>query len=106
MMLLTPSRLPEFDQAATDRRLLTELDRLLCAGAFHSYLDFAKTTGIRAGKISEIQTGRYHCNIKMLYTLVQHYPQADLNFILFGSAVLARPEPETAPARSRGRRTA
>ena len=106
MLLLSPSRLPDFDQAAFDRRYLTELDRLMQLGLFDSYQEFARTTKIRAGKLSEIEKGRYHCNVKMLYELVRYYPQADLNFIFFGSAVFARPEPPVAPDRGgkQGRR--
>jgi hypothetical protein len=108
MLLLSPPRLPDFDQAATDRRFLTELDRLLQVGVLDSYADFARTLGIRKGVIGEIETGRYHCNLKLLYGLVQHYPQADLNFIVFGAlaAAGARPEPQMVPARQRGRRPA
>lgn len=103
-MLLTPHRLPDFDQAATDRRFLTELDRLLQAGAFTSYKELAATLGQRTGLFSEIESGRYHCNLKLIYALAQHYPAADLNFILFGTSALGQPEPTDAPVRQRGRR--
>lgn len=101
-MLHIPHRLPDFDQAATDRRFLTELDRLLQAGAFGSYKELAATLGQRTGLFSEIESGRYHCNLKLIYTLVQHYPQADLGFILFPES--AEAAPATVPVRARGRR--
>lgn len=103
-MIIGYNSLPAFDQAATDLRFLDELDRLLQAGAFDSYKEACGAMGISASRISEIGVGRYHCNLKMLYRLVQHYPTADFPFILFGSAVSARPEPTQAPERAQGRR--
>ncbi len=106
LTLSTPPHLPGFDQAATDRRFLDELGRLLDAGAFASYRELAARLATRAGVFAEIEAGRYHCNLRLLYGLAQHFPQADLAFIVFGSAGMARPEPAAAPARQRGRRPA
>ncbi len=103
-MFTTLHPLPDFDQAATDRRFLLELDRLLQLGAFASYRQAAEAMGVRPGVLSEIQTGRYHCNLKLLYSLVQHFPQADAYFVFFGAPAQPRTEPATMPARQRGRR--
>jgi hypothetical protein len=103
-MFSSPHPLPDFDQAATDRRFLLELDRLLQQGAFVSYRQAAEKMGIRPSVLSEIQTGRYHCNLKLLYALVQQFPQADAYFIFFGAPAQPRTEPTTMPARQRGRR--
>jgi len=104
--MLTPvtQRLPDFDQAATDRRFLTELDRLLQTGAFSSYRELALQLDISPGLFAAIEAGRYHCNLKLLYELTRHYPAADLSFILYGAAAGNRPEPTGVPVRERGRR--
>lgn len=104
-MFSSPHPLPEFDQAATDRRFLLELDRLLQQGAFVSYRQAAEMMGVRHGVLSEIQTGRYHCNLKLLYALVQHFPQADAHFVFFGPPPAPRTEPDAMPSRPRGRRS-
>ena len=103
--MLTPpaTPLPAFDQAQLDKRFLTELDRLLQAGAFGSYHEWATTVGVSASYVNGIAAGRYHASLKLLYNTVRHYPGADFNYVVFGSAVYARPEPATAPARKRGR---
>lgn len=101
-MLTSPATpLPPFDQAQVDKRFLVELDRLLQAEAFATYRDWASMLGVRLN-IAEIERGRYHCNLKLLYDTLRHYPSFDFNFVVFGSAVYARPEPTQAPKRARG----
>jgi DNA-binding XRE family transcriptional regulator len=105
-MLLTPEMLPPFDQADLDLRFLAEADRLLREGAASSYTDLAKRMGVRTGLFSEIEAGRYHCNLKLLYALAQHFPEADVNFIFFGPVSSDQHQPTQAPARPLGRRPA
>jgi hypothetical protein len=103
-MLNAPATpLPAFDQAQVDKRFLVELDRLLQTEAFGSYREWAATLGVRLN-VAEIESGRYHCNLKMLYDTLRHYPGFDFNFVVFGSAVYARPEPTGVPKRVRGAR--
>jgi hypothetical protein len=102
-MLTSPAAaLPPYDQAQLDKRFLTELDRLLQAEAFASYREWAATLRISLNP-AEIESGRYHCNLKLLYNTVRHFPSFDFNYVVFGSAVYARPEPSQAPKRQRGR---
>jgi hypothetical protein len=102
-MLNAPATpLPAFDQAQVDKRFLVELDRLLQAEAFGSYREWASTLRINVGYAAAIESGRYHCNLKLLYNTVRFYPSFDFNFVVFGSAVYARPEPTAAPKRARG----
>lgn len=105
-MLLPTSleNLPAFDQAQVDKRFLTELDRLLQTGAFATYREWAKRVGVPESHVNGIAAGRYHCNIKLLYNTLRFFPGTDLGFVLFGSAVFARPEPVAAPVRKRGAR--
>jgi DNA-binding XRE family transcriptional regulator len=95
--------LPAFDQAALDRRFLTELARLLDAEAFASYAEWAATVGVSASTVAGIAAGRYHCSLKLLYNTLRAYPTTDFNYVVLGSAVYARPEPTAAPLRQRGR---
>jgi hypothetical protein len=96
--------LPAYDQAQLDKRFLTELARLLDAGTFASYGEWAATVGVSASYVASIAAGRYHANLKLLYASVRHYPSFDFNYVVFGAAVYARPEPTAAPVRARGRR--
>lgn len=103
-MLTAPATpLPPFDREQVDKRFLTELDRLLQAEVFATYAEWAAVTGIAANKVAAIAAGRYHANLEVLYTTLRHYPAFDFNFVVFGSAVYARPEPAAAPVRQRGR---
>jgi hypothetical protein len=89
--------LPEFDQLALDRRFLTELDRLHRSGAFTSYREVCAQLGAQLSLRALIVEGKYHCNLRLLYNLRRHYPQADLVFVLEGGAAAGRPEPADFP---------
>lgn len=103
--MLSPSTpLPAFDQTQLDRRFLVELDRLLQAEVFGSYREWALTLGVNPNYVAAIASGRYHCNLKLLYDSVRHYPAFDFQYVVFGSAVYARAEPGEVPKRARGRR--
>jgi hypothetical protein len=102
-MILPATPLPAYDQAQLDKRFLTELERLLDAGAFATYGEWASTVGAPPERVAAIRRGAYHCNLKLLYNTLRHYPTADLGFVLFGSAVYARPEPTQAPRPKQGR---
>ncbi|NML67644.1 hypothetical protein HHL22_20780 [Hymenobacter sp. RP-2-7] len=105
-MLTAPATpLPAYDQAQVDKRFLVELDRLLQAGAFTSYREWGLTLGVNPNYVAAIAAGRYHCNLKLLYDTVRHFPGCDFNYVVFGSAIYARPEPKEAPKRALGRRT-
>ncbi|QNH60713.1 hypothetical protein [Hymenobacter sediminicola] len=90
--------LPEFDQLAMDRRFLTELHRLQQAGAFDSYRQLAPELDTQPSFRVQIESGRYHCNLRLLYNLKRRFPQADLTFILEGGKAAGRPEPTAFPA--------
>lgn len=96
--------LPAFDQAQVNKRFLAELDRLLDAEAFPTYRAWAAAVGVSPSYLASIAGGRYHANLKLLYETARHYPGFDLNYVLFGSAVYARPEPAGVPKRARGPR--
>lgn len=96
--------LPPFDQAQLDKRFLAELDRLLQAEVFATYAAWAKSVQVNPNYVAAIHAGRYHCNLKLLYKTVRLYPAFDFNYVVFGSAVYARPEPTEVPARPRGPR--
>jgi hypothetical protein len=100
-MLLPPNRLPDFDQTAIDRRFLAEVDRLLKAGAFASHRELADILNVRTSIVSDIGSGRTHCNLKLLYNLAQYYPTADVQTILFGSTE----NPSTGPINQPGVKT-
>ena len=103
-MLSSPATsLPAFDQNQVDKRFLTELDRLLQAGAFATYREWAEAVGVAESTVNGIASGRYHCNLKLLYGTVRAFTGCDVGFVLFGSAVYARPEPTEAPLRKKGR---
>jgi hypothetical protein len=93
-----------FDQIAVDRRFLEEVYRLHAAGAFATFTELASTLQTHRGIISEIESGRYHCNLKLLYLLQATY-QADALYILTGQSDQARPAAVARPAVSAGRPT-
>lgn len=104
-MLITPTAdLGPFDQAQLDKRFLTELDRLLQAEIFATYAEWGATVQVSANYVNGIASGRYHASLKLLYSTLRQYPAFDFNYVVFGSAMMARPEPDAAPARVRGRR--
>jgi hypothetical protein len=94
------TQLPPFDQAALDRRFLTELARLLDADTFASYAAWAAAVGASANYVAAIAGGRYHCSLKLLYNTLRAYPATNYTYVLFGDG---RPEPVSAPRRQRGR---
>ncbi|MGI4871346.1 MAG: hypothetical protein ACRYFX_09220 [Janthinobacterium lividum] len=100
--MLTATPLPPFDQAQLDRRFLAELDRLLTAGVFPTYTAWAQAVGVHPSRVAAIARGAYHCNLTLLYDTVRHFPACDFNYVVFGSAVYARPEPAAVPHRRRG----
>jgi hypothetical protein len=58
-----------FDQAAVDRRFLEEVYRLHAAKALATFTELAKVLQTHRGIICELEAGRYHCNLKLLYLL-------------------------------------
>ena len=96
--------LPAFDQTQLDRRFLAELDRLRQLEAFPTYTAWAAAVGGRSNYVAAIARGTYHCNLALLYNTLRRYPAFDFNYVVFGSAVYARPEPAQLPARPRGPR--
>jgi len=97
------TQLPAYDQAQLDKRFLTELARLLDTEAFATYAEWAATVGVSASYLAGIRRGTYHANLSLLYSTLRHYPGFDFNFVVFGAAVYARPEPTVAPVPRRGR---
>jgi hypothetical protein len=95
--------LPPFDQAQLDRRFLAELARLLDAEAFATSAAWAGAVGVSPNSGAAIAGGRYHASLKLLYATLRAYPAFDFGYVVFGSAVYARPEPPAAPKRPRGR---
>jgi hypothetical protein len=93
-----------FDQTAVDRRFLEEVYRLHAAGAFATFTELASALQTHRGIISEIESGRYHCNLKLLYLLQATY-QADALYILTGHSDLVRSPAVGRPAISSGRPT-
>jgi hypothetical protein len=79
-----------FDQAAVDRRFLEEVYRLHAAKAFATFTELAKVLQTHRGIISELEAGRYHCNLKLLYLLHAAY-QVDVMYVLTGQSERARP---------------
>jgi hypothetical protein len=95
--------MPEpFDQAAVDRRFLEEVYRLHAAGAFATFSELAGVLQSHRGLISEVEAGRYHCNLKLLYLLHAAY-QVDVLFILTGAGAAQRPPASPRPQRAAGR---
>jgi hypothetical protein len=93
-----------FDQTAVYRRFLEEVYRLHAAGAFATFTELASTLQTHRGIISEIESGRYHCNLKLLYLLQATY-QADALYILTGHSDQVRPPVIARPNISSGRPT-
>jgi hypothetical protein len=95
---------PPFDQSAVDRRFLEEVYRLHAAGAFATFTELASALQTHRGIISELESGRYHCNLKLLYLLHSAY-QIDVMYVLTGQSDQARPAAVARPAVSAGRPT-
>lgn len=103
LLPISPENLPAYDQAQLDKRFLTELDRLLQAGVFTSYKEWAQRLDVPETHVSGIASGRYHCNLMLLYNTLRFFPATDLGYVLFGAALTGRPEPTAVPARKKGR---
>jgi hypothetical protein len=93
---------PSFDQAAVDRRFLEEVYRLHAAKAFATFTELAGVLQTHRGIISELEAGRYHCNLKLLYLLQATY-QVDALYILTGQSNQVRPLAAVRPIVSAGR---
>lgn len=91
-----------FDQAAVDRRFLEEVYRLHAAKAFTTFTELAKVLQTHRGIISELEAGRYHCNLKLLYLLHATY-HIDVLYVLTGQSDKERPPVAERPAVSAGR---
>jgi hypothetical protein len=91
-----------FDQAAVDRRFLEEVYRLHAAKAFATFSELAQVLQTHRGIISELEAGRYHCNLKLLYLLHAAY-QVDVMYVLTGQSERPRPPAVARPAVSPGR---
>jgi len=104
MLTIPETDLPAFDQAQVDKRFLIELDRLLQDNIITTYAQWAEFMGVSPSYVNGIAAGRYHASLKLLYTTLQHYPDFEMSYVIFGSAVDARPEPVAVPKRVRGPR--
>jgi hypothetical protein len=93
---------PPFDQAAVDQRFLEEVYRLHAAKAFATFTELAKVLQTHRGIISELEAGRYHCNLKLLYLLHTTY-KIDVMYVLTGQGSQARPVAVARPVVSAGR---
>jgi len=91
-----------FDQAAVDQRFLEEVYRLHAAKAFATFTELAKVLQTHRGIISELETGRYHCNLKLLYLLHAAY-QSDVMYVLTGQGSQERAPAPARPDVSAGR---
>lgn len=90
---------PSFDQTAVDRRFLEEVYRLQAAGAFATFPELASTLQTHRGVIAAIESGRYHCTLKLLYLLQATYP-VDALYILTGYHDPGRPPVVARPTTS------
>jgi len=95
---------PAFDQAAVDRRFLEEVYRLHAAKAFATFTELASALQTHRAIIPELESGRYHCNLKLLYLLHATY-QVDVMYVLTGQSDQERPAAAARPAVSPGRPT-
>jgi hypothetical protein len=93
-----------FDRTAVDRRFLEEVYRLHAASAFATFTELASALQTHRGIISEIESGRYHCNLKLLYLLQANY-QTDALYTLTGYSDQVRPPVVARPTISSGRPT-
>jgi hypothetical protein len=93
---------PSFDQAAVDQRFLEEVYRLHAAKAFATFTELATVLQTHRGIVSELEAGRYHCNLKLLYLLQAAY-QVDALYILTGQSNKVRPPAAARPDVSVGR---
>ncbi|GAA3940783.1 hypothetical protein [Hymenobacter algoricola] len=96
-------KLPEFDQEAMDRRFVAEVHRLFEVGVFSTFREFLDAIAAHPSLLSNIESGKNHCNQRMLYNLLRQYPAADVNWVLFGAALTGRAEPVRTLQRQRGR---
>jgi hypothetical protein len=84
------------------RRFLEEIYRLHVANAFTTFSELATNLQTHRGIISEIESGRYHCNLKLLYLLHATY-QVDILYVLTGQSDQPRPPVATRPVINAGR---
>jgi DNA-binding XRE family transcriptional regulator len=91
-----------FDQAAVDQRFLEEVYRLHAAGAFATFTELAQVLHVHRGFLSELEAGRYHCNLKLLYLLHAAY-QVDVLYVLTGQSAQPRPPALPRPVVRAGR---
>ena len=96
--------LTAFDQLAVDRRFLEEVYRLHAAKAFATFSELAGVLQSHRGIISELEAGRYHASLKLLYLLHAAY-QVDVLYVLTGQSEQPRPPTAGRPAVSAGRPT-
>lgn len=80
-----------YDQAEADERFLEEVYRLSHEGAFQTFSELAALLQAHRSIITEIQTGRYHCNLKLIY-LLDAYFHVDLLYIVRGDGSEGRPK--------------
>jgi hypothetical protein len=93
-----------FDQLAVNKRFLEEVYRLHAAGAFSTFVELAAALQAHRSIVQEIETGRYHCNLKLLYLLHASY-QADVLYVLTGQTSQERPPATLRPKLRPGRPT-
>lgn len=80
-----------YDQAEVDERFLDEIYRLRYEGAFQTFSELAGLLQAHRSIITEIQTGRYHCNLKLIYMLDAYF-EVDLMYIIRGDDSEGRPK--------------
>jgi hypothetical protein len=86
-----PAPVITFSQSDVDARFLEEVQRLRYEGAFGTYSELATVLQAHRSIISEIQSGRYHCTLKLVYMLDAHY-EVDLLYIIRGDGSKDRPQ--------------
>ncbi|MBX0293146.1 hypothetical protein K3G63_22060 [Hymenobacter sp. HSC-4F20] len=84
-------QVPTFSQADVDARFLEEVQRLRYEGAFDTYSELATILQAHRSIISEIQSGRYHCTLKLVFMLDAYF-EVDLLYIIRGDGSTNRPK--------------
>lgn len=89
-VMMEPPLVLQFDQSEVDARFLEEVYRLRTEGAFNTFTELAQKLQAHRSIISDIEAGRYHCNLKLLYMLDACY-DVDLLYIIRSDGSPSRP---------------